>query len=117
MGLYLSMGVSLLVLFRGRSPDPWARLLVVLLVVLVWGLLGPMYRYWGTRLAWRIHWMAPAAALLLMLIPLLLLRLGFAVTVLGFVCAASTLISLPTAAVQRLWPAWRRWRQPPDDPR
>lgn len=115
-GLYGSLGVSLLVLLRGRSSSAWATLLAVLLSMLVWGVLGSAYRYWGATWATRIHWLVPAAAGLLLLILLVFLSLSTVLTILGFVCAGVTLVSLPVAAVERLYPVWRRWRTPPDAP-
>jgi hypothetical protein len=109
--VYGSMLASIAALFKGRTPDSWAKLLVALFVILVWAVLLPIYRYWGLRIVVRIHCAAPAVMLLVMLLPLVFLRMNLVLTVMAFACAASSLVSFPTAVVILLHNARKRFRQ------
>jgi len=110
--VYLSMLASIAALFKGGTPNPWARLLVALFVVLAWAVLLPIQRYWGVTIAVRVHWVGPAAMLLLMLVPLLLAQVGLALTGVALACAASSLVSVPIAVATRLATARGRFQGP-----
>lgn len=106
--MYLSMLVSVAALFKGRSPATWGWFLVALLILVAWAVLLPIYRFWGVKLAMRIHWIGPAMMLVIVLVPLLLFRFSLVLTAMAVVCGLCTLVSFPTTVILMARDARRR---------